>query len=69
MEEIPQAQDPAEYEYDLDSETQLPIEVYEGMSEGAVSDFLRQQGIPDKYCDIFEGRAWVVVFTNIMYFC
>lgn len=55
MDEIPQAQDPGEY--DVDSETQLPIEVYEGMSEGAVSDFLREQGIPDKYCEIFEGKV------------
>ena len=47
----PQAQDPSDY----DNSTQIPDEVYEGMSETAVADFLREQAIPKKYCEIFEG--------------
>jgi len=57
MDEVPQAQDPADYDYDPDSETQLPIDVYEGMSERTVSGYLKEQGIPEKYCDIFEGMC------------
>ena len=39
---------------------------YEGMSEGVVSDFLREQGIPEKYCEVFEGKL-VAFLTSI--FC
>lgn len=49
-----QAQDPADY--NIDSETQLPEIVYEGMTEYAVAEYLRDEGIPDKYCAILEGR-------------
>ena len=36
------------------------------MSEGAVSDFLREQGIPEKYFKVFEGKL-VAFFISI--FC
>lgn len=49
-----QAQDPADYH--SDSETQIPEDVYEGMTEQAVDEYLREEGIPDKYCNILEGR-------------
>lgn len=51
--DFPQALDPNAY--DFDSETQVSEAVYEGMSESAVADLLRDQGIPNRYCTIFEG--------------
>lgn len=55
MDDYPQAQDPADYE--AVCETQLQDELFEGMSETAVADFLREHGIPDKYCEVFEGNC------------
>jgi hypothetical protein len=59
-----QAQDPNDYH--IESETEVADLVYEAMTEQAVADYLRDEGIPEKYCSILEGMYWYNYYLNTL---